>query len=514
MSHRGGVLRIGVTGLDTLDPVDVSPTAIGSMIAIDLLFDGLTAIDTGTGRAISSLAKSFTSNPDLTTWTFVLRDDATFADGSNVTATDVKASLERVARRAGASLAGARLDVIVGYSEFVGGKADQLTGVAAADAHTVVITTAQPFAGLPELLASPLYGIVPKRSVESAKAEFAAKPVGSGPYKLVSGSAAAGAAGATAGSNAGSGGVLRLERAPGSTANADAVEITTFSDEAAAYQAFKDGKVDVVKVPFTQIDAAPGELGKRFSRVANAEQFFAMNPTAPSLGDERYRQAIVHAIDRGKLAKIIGGPGAMDGIVPSGVPGATTNACGDLCKNDVAAAKALVAQAYPNGDQPTVNIDFYHDDADKDSTKAQQLMADSIKADLTAAGIPANEVGHSFEEYRTFALGSSTQLFTYGWVGLAPDPDAYLGPLFLKSSGDPVAGFSRPEVETMIRAARGVSDPAERAKKYGEAEKAALAQAILVPISDYHAVAVGPRVQDFTVRLDGTFAVDRVWVQG
>ncbi len=166
--HRhGGTLRLAVVASTVgkitgtaIDPTAIGPTDQDAMVLVDLTSDSLTSIDPATQLPVPALASSWSADSAGTSWTFTLRDDASFADGSPVTAADVSTSLERVASKAGQSLAGARLDVVSGYAAFVSGQDQHFSGISVKDDHTLVITTGAPDAELPLLLGSPLYGVV------------------------------------------------------------------------------------------------------------------------------------------------------------------------------------------------------------------------------------------------------------------------------------------------------------------------------------------------------------------
>ncbi len=489
----GGVLRLAVVGADSLDPAEVVPTSQSGMIAADLLFDGLAAIDPETQAAVPALAEGWTSNPELTAWTFSLRDGVAFADGTALTATDVKYSLERIARQGSGSLAGSRLEVLVGYQALLDGATD-LSGIRVVDDRTVELTTLSPYAGLPELLASPVYGVVPRAAVEASTGDFAQSPVGSGPFRV-------------AGREAN---VVRLERAPGSTAKADGVELVRFDSLDAAYQAFVDGQVDWTLVPSARKDEAVAAYGDAHVTALQATLFFGFNLTNPSFADTRFRQAMVQAVDRERLAlESVKGYEAMSGVVPSSVAGAAGFPCGDpsACAHDPDRARALVSEVFPNGNVPTVEIDYYDD-------PVQQQLAEAVQADLNAVGIPTQLIPKSFEEYRTFVVTGNQQLFSFGWVGLAPDAEAFLGPLFASGGLDNVTGFSDAAVDQALQAARATADRQERVEAYAEIERQVMAQFPILPVVGFATNAVASDdVEDLTGRLDGTFDAEQVWVQ-
>src|SRR5438270_3422586 len=92
----GGVLQVGVVGLPSLDPADArDPKAV---MVVDQLFDTLVR-GGGDLQPAPGLARSFDANPEQTAFVFHLAPGAHFDDGSALTSTDVKFTLERIARK-------------------------------------------------------------------------------------------------------------------------------------------------------------------------------------------------------------------------------------------------------------------------------------------------------------------------------------------------------------------------------------------------------------------------------
>ena len=88
--RRGGTLRMSVDqAVGKLNPLltRVNP----EYLVAELLYSGLTRLSTDMSPE-PDLAESWTSSPDLVTWTFVLRPNLTFHDGSACTSADVVAS--------------------------------------------------------------------------------------------------------------------------------------------------------------------------------------------------------------------------------------------------------------------------------------------------------------------------------------------------------------------------------------------------------------------------------------
>jgi peptide/nickel transport system substrate-binding protein len=485
----GGTMRLGVTKLDSLDPSDVVPTIQSDMISIDLLFDPLLAIDPATNEAVPAIASGVTHDDSLTTWTFTIRDDATFSDGSPVTATDVKGSLERVVSK-GKGLAGAPLEVIQGFGELADGRATELTGIVAKNDKTVEIKTTAPYAPLPELLASPVYGIVPMKAVAELKAEFGQKPVGSGPFAFVSQDDTS----------------VVLKKAAGSKAKLDGVTLLKFADKTEALQAMRDGKVDWAGVPSGQTVDDAAKIGVVQPGSQSAENFFGINLGNPKYANVKFRQAIVKAINRKKIASASEhSTMPLNGVVPPKQPGGSEDPCGEPCAYDVDGAKALLAEAFPDpATIPTVVVDYQTGTSTEDM--AQQKAAEQIVSDLQAAGIPVEASPKPFEEYRTFPHSGKGEVFAYGWVGLSPDPEAYLAPLFVSTSGNNNTAFRDETVDNAIKDARANPDRQKRLDAYKAIEKQIMVQAPIIPIAVIDlSVIVSPKVTGYAARFDGTF---------
>ena len=476
----GGTLRVGIQRPRSFDPAAASPGSQSELLVADLLFDGLP--DLATAKA----------SDDQRTWTFTLRDGVAFANGRAITAADAKYSLERVAKRGEGALAAVRLESIVGFAELASGAAPDLAGLKALDARTLEIDLAAPLAVLPDLLSSPVYGIVPREAVEAATPAFASAPVGSGPFSF------AGVEGNR----------VHLARAAGGHALLDGVDLDLFDDLNASYDEFVAGHLDWSLVPAGRVDDAGQRFGTDAFRPFQAELFYAFNLLDPTFADLRFRQAIVKAIDRKALANAVyqGVADPLDGIVPAGVDGHAADPCGDPCRFDPAASRALLAAAFPDGAVPTVHLDY-------DQGADQDAVATTIETSLKAVGIPVERRPRPAAEYDQFAVSGQQQLFRLGWIGLYPSPDAYLAPLFNSASRDNATGFNVPEVDQAIAAAQAQPDPAARVKLYQQVEQQVLAHLPIVPIAQFLTKAVVSKdVRDLTLGVGGTFPADKVWL--
>jgi len=162
---------------DTLDlawnaqPPTLDPLMTTSVVTRDIMrnvFEGLITIDKK-NQIQPMLASDFSANDNYTKFTFTLRDDIIFHDGTSMIVDDAVASMNRWIT-----------STTNGKQYFAG------ADVSAPDASTLVITTPAPlFTGL-YLLAdtSQIAAIQPKAIIDSATATGVEDYIGTGPYEF------------------------------------------------------------------------------------------------------------------------------------------------------------------------------------------------------------------------------------------------------------------------------------------------------------------------------------------
>jgi peptide/nickel transport system substrate-binding protein len=170
--ETGGVLHEGVVGF----PRFVNPVlgiTDGDKDLIALLYSGLMR-SMPDGRIIPDLAESYTISPDGTVYTFKLRQNAKFHDGTPVTADDVVFTVEKVLDPMTKSAKRANWD---------GVSAEKVND------YEVKFTLKQAYA---PFLSNTTLGILPRHLWQGLQADafeasdYNKQPIGSGPYKLLS----------------------------------------------------------------------------------------------------------------------------------------------------------------------------------------------------------------------------------------------------------------------------------------------------------------------------------------
>ena len=171
------------TSPTTLDPAVAAGREFSAIQYIAEVFSGLVSFDPKL-ELTADIAESWERSPDGKTYTFYLRDDAKFHDGRQVTAHDVKYSLERASDPSVGALAAAPiLGDIVGVREKLSGEADEIDGIRVLDSHRLQITIDAPKEYFLSKLTHPIAFVVDRYNVESG-ANWWKNPNGTGPFRL------------------------------------------------------------------------------------------------------------------------------------------------------------------------------------------------------------------------------------------------------------------------------------------------------------------------------------------
>ena len=160
--------------VSTLDPAIGYDWQNWSMIKS--LFDGLMDYAPGTTELIPDLAESYELSEDGLTYTFKLRDGVKFHNGRELTADDVKWSIERVVRPETQSPGQGFFGMIAGFDEVAAGEAQELSGIEVVDPHTIRFTLSRPDATFLHVMALNFSFAVPKEEVEKYGQDFGKQP--------------------------------------------------------------------------------------------------------------------------------------------------------------------------------------------------------------------------------------------------------------------------------------------------------------------------------------------------
>lgn len=322
-SVYGGSVVVGIQqDIDSLDPHKA--TAAGTKEILFNIFEGLVKPDPN-GNLMNAVASDYTISEDGLVYTFTLREGVKFHNGNEVTAEDVKYSLERVS----GILDGTALMSTLSAEK--GG----ITSVDILDDKTVQVTVGS--ANL-ELIYSFTAAIVPAGSGEDIEAQ----PIGTGPFSFVSYKPQEG---------------IVVAKNPDYWQEGlpylDEVNFKIVNSPDTALLDLQGGSIDIY--PYLT-DSQATELKESFHVMAapsNVVQALFLNNADETLSDAKVRQAICYALDKDSLNEFVFGKDAA--IISSAMLPTLQDFYVD--KNDVYGtaaniekAKELLTEAgYPDG---------------------------------------------------------------------------------------------------------------------------------------------------------------------
>jgi peptide/nickel transport system substrate-binding protein len=170
---KGGTLTVDLDEdvLSDLDP-GYTPEAVGYRVDRGV-FDSL-VYENDKGKFLPWLATSWTVNSTDTSYTFTLRQDASFSDGTPVNAAAVKFTFDRIESAAEGSLFA--IDLLGSYDDSV-----------VNSPYSVTVNFKAPYPGFLEAASQAFLGIVSPTAVAAEGATgFGQLPVGSGPFIIKS----------------------------------------------------------------------------------------------------------------------------------------------------------------------------------------------------------------------------------------------------------------------------------------------------------------------------------------
>ncbi len=313
---------------DSLDPHRAQ--GLSAQQVIRDLFEGLVR-DDADGRLVPAAAARFDVSDDGLTYTFHLRPEARFADGSALTAADFVYSFERALDPQTTAPYAAMLSPMAGAPERLAGKKEAALGVRAVDALTLEILLAAPRSDFLRRLAMPVAMPVQRAAIERHGTAFtrAGRLHGNGAYRLVEWTPQS---------------TLVLERNPHyRNAAAVAIERVRYhvtEDASGELKRYATGELHLTEtLPPGQAERLRAQYPDELTIApAYASFFLGFNLRHPALRDARLREALSLAIDREILVRYItgNGEGAAYEVVPR-----------------IAAGKAFGQGPNPQGPNPT-----------------------------------------------------------------------------------------------------------------------------------------------------------------
>lgn len=492
---------------ETLDPA--LNTAVDGGIVIINCFEGLVRLDDN-GQPGPGVAESWDVSEDKLTYTFHLRKDAKFSDGTPITAKDFEYSWQRVVNPDTQSEYVTQIFMVKNAEEINAGKMsmDQL-GIKVIDDYTFEVTLKAPTPYFLEVCAFPTLLPVKKDVVEADPDAWATKPetyIGNGPFKLVSWT-----------SNDNMMLVRNENYWDAKSVKLDKLKFVIVVEESSALTAWEKGDIDINgSIPTAELQRLVSE-GKAELLPELGFSYTCFNVTRKPLDDVRVRQALTLAINKKQICENVlrGGEVPAEGVVPYGVndaePGSDFRevAGTDLPdEGDVEKARQLLAEAgYPNGEGfPELTYSYNTNETNKAVAEAiQNMWKQNLNINVKlenlewAVFIPKRQNG----DY---------DISRGGWVGDYMDPMTFLD-IFTSTSGNNDPQYRVPAYDELIAKARTETDPAKRWQYLHEAENMIINDAPVALINfRVNPMSVHPYVKGVFFSKLGFIDFDRAYI--
>lgn len=495
---QGGTLTMGIPAPpDTLDPgaTGLALTLLLSMSMFDPLVWWLPGPG-GTGsQFVPGLAESYTVSSDASVYTFKLRKDVVFHDGTKFDATAVKATYDHVVDPATKSKSG--LGALGPYKE-----------TRIIDPYTAQIVFTQPNASFLHQQAAGNFGIASPTALHKyGPTGFGNNPVGTGPFKFVSYQ---------------TGDQLNLVRNPdykwgpavyGSAGPAmlDSLVFRIVTDDSGRYNALQSGQLQIAMgLPPNDIAAAhrSGTFSQLTVQSIGTPAGLPINVTKPPTDDPLVRQAIMYAVNQEKLVSevLFGVDSAAHSVLTPITPG-YSSASASLYSYNPGKANTLLNQAgwmpgaggvrSKNGKQLALNVILF-------SNAGFELPAQFVVAELSKVGFTAQTTVQPFATAQASFNAGLHNLGAFGYYGTDP----YLLNIWVNSdaikAGFNWSHYDNPKIDAEIAQANRTADDGKRATIYEQVSMTLMRDAMYLPMWNVNEpFTMAPSVKGLHTTLNG-----------
>jgi len=434
-----------------------------------LIYDYLVGCtDDGQLSPQGGIAQRWEQAPDKLSWTFWLRKGVKFHDGTEVTAEDVKFSIDSLFQpKAVAALLG---PTKAAFKE-----------AEIKDPYTLVIHLNQPAIFLPWNFSCATGGegmILPKKYFEQGGADgFAKHPIGSGPYKVVKNAI---------------GGFIQLEAVDqhwrDGVPKYKTVTFMLVPEESTRLAQLRTGEADVIAISRERVSEVKAMGFNVFSKlndqvvVVYMQQQWDPVPVA----DKRVRQALNYAIDKEALLQFVfAGQGVPVPMYPIGSYGVAGGADPELkpYPYDPVKAKQLLTEAgYPHGFETKI---YSYVTADLPELNR---LAEAVADYLAKVGVKAAITPMDRSALSTKRMAHTLSGDLLPWSTPNRSVPIHIATIVnaLHHSKSPVSSTADPELDKLIERALASTDVAEVKKLVGEMHRYLYDNANNITIGEIH----------------------------
>lgn len=463
----------------TLDPSIA--TGVPEHHIFDALFEGLTAATVENPDENGPGVATHWETEDFVTWTFHLRKDACWSDGTPLTAQDFLWSWQRILSPALASEYAEMLYPLRGAREFNKGESPDFSsvGVRALDEHTLRVELVGPAPYLPSMLRHYSWHPVPRHVIErfggmtdrDTAWTRAGNLVGNGPFQLKEWRFTHS---------------ITVEKNPrywdAEKVRLREIVFLPIVSDATEERSFRDGQLHKTEsMPLSQVPVYREKHPEVYHEHALlSTYFYRVNVNKPPLNDKRVRRALALAVDREGLIRNVlrGGQKPTTGFTPPGA-GQGYQPPDMLTFNPEEARRLLAEAGFPGGRGfPSFEILINTLEAHRTIAEAVQEM---WKKHL---GIKVTVTNQDWGVYLNSQKNLKYDVCRAGWVGDYLDPFTFLS-IWQTGDGNNQTGWSNARYDELLRASLRERDTARRLDLLKEAETLLLEDLPVLPIYWY-----------------------------
>jgi peptide/nickel transport system substrate-binding protein len=463
---------------------------------IKRMFEGLTAQELGSYKIVPGLAQSWDIARDGLTYTFKLRPNVKFHDGTPLTAEAVRFCFERQMNDKGPYYA-------TGTYPYVKGFLGNVAGVEVIDPLTVQIKLKAPLTPFLQYLAHHSLYIYSPEALKKFGKDIVKNPVGTGPFKLETWEP--GVKVVLARNDQYWGGAPKLRQAI----------YVPIIEAQARLAAIKTGEIDLT------MDVPPDSLAelRKDGNVAVAETnssavwYITLNTRHPILKDRRVRQALNYAVNKDAIIRdILKGTAIVARGPMSPVYGPYYEENLQKYPHDLEKARALLKEA---GHAGGFELTFLVPESGS-GMQSPVEMATVIQANLAQVGVRAKIQTMEWGAYLKKYL-EGPDMAEMSWNPSIGDPDHMMYMLLSSDRFPPAfnAGFyQNDKVDDLLRKGRTTIEEKARVPLYKEAQKLVVEDAPWIFVDHGKQVIIhSKRVQGFKLHPNFDLVLTQVWLQ-
>lgn len=431
----------GIADIKTFDPG--LSTDAPSITAIQMVFTGLVQLNDKL-EIIDQLAASHSLGADGLTWTFKLKPNLKFSDGTDLTSADVAYSIDRALDPALKSITSpAYLNLVKDSDKRLAGKVKTLIGTSllTPDPQTISIVTNAKAAYFLDALSYSSSFVVEKKLIDKYGndkfTDHLNEGGGAGPWMV---------------SQYIHGKEIDFVPNPnyyGPKPQLKKVVMPFYKASDTVFKAYQVGQVDLSNVPAAQLAAAKALPNGQFHLIPNLWiNYYAMNFLTPPFNNLKIRQAFALAIDKDVIATNIrkGTVTPSWHIVPQGMPGYNPNLTGPAGVKSTKGDKTLAKQLFDQGMQEagytlatlppiTFTVAPGGSTAAKNEYEAvQQMWQTTLGVSVKLESVDFNVLLNDIPAATNNPKG--LQLWAIGWIADYPDAQDWLTLQFDKGAAN------------------------------------------------------------------------------